>query len=87
MRDAYYSESLKSWVRMERQEDGEWCHTSGFGSREAALSFDMGRFADRSAKGKPLFGPSGLPSFLEEVDQTGPDLPQSSSKKLSRKGR
>jgi hypothetical protein len=86
MRDAYYSESIGSWVRMERQEDGEWCHTSGFGSREAALAFDMGRFVDRSAKGKPLFGPSGLPSFLEEVDSPVPDL-QSSLKKPRRKGR
>lgn len=35
--DAYYSKELKSWVRLERQEDGEWCHTSGFESREAAM--------------------------------------------------
>lgn len=65
-RTAYYSESLKSWVRMERQEDGEWCHTSGFGSMTAAMNFDMGRFPDRSARKTPLFGFSGLPSFLEE---------------------
>jgi hypothetical protein len=36
--DAYYSNELKSWVRLERQEDGEWCHTSGYSSREDALS-------------------------------------------------
>lgn len=65
MRSAYYSLELKSWVRLERQEDGEYCHTSGFGSRDAALKFDMGRFRDRSSKPKPMFGPSGLPSFLE----------------------
>jgi hypothetical protein len=34
---AYYSESLKCWVRLEREVDGEYCHTSGFESREAAL--------------------------------------------------
>ncbi|NDD54011.1 hypothetical protein EBZ39_09060 [bacterium] len=62
---AYYSEDLKSWVRLERQADGEYCHTSGFGSERAALGFDMGRFEDKSKKLKPLFGQSGLPSFLE----------------------
>lgn len=65
-RTAYYSEELKSWVRLERQEDGEYCHTSGFGSERAALDFDMCRFEDRSCKKKPLFGPSGIPSFLEQ---------------------
>lgn len=65
MRTAYYSESLKSWIRLERQEDGEWCHTSGFGSQRAALEFDSGRFEDKSKKKKPLFGASGIPSFLE----------------------
>lgn len=65
MTSAYYSEELKSWVRLERQVDGEYCHTSGFGSERAALGFDMGRFEDRSKKLKPLFGQSGLPSFLE----------------------
>jgi hypothetical protein len=37
MVDAYYSSDLKCWVRMERQADGEWCHTSGFHTREEAL--------------------------------------------------
>lgn len=69
MRTAYYSEELKSWVRLERQADGEYCHTSGFGSREAALEFDMDRFKDGSGKKKPLFGASGLPSFLEEFPE------------------
>jgi hypothetical protein len=62
---AYYSENLKSWVRLERQADGEYCHTSGFGSERAALGFDLCRFEDKSKKMKPLFGQSGLPSFLE----------------------
>lgn len=87
-RTAYYSESLKSWVRMERQEDGEWCHTSGFGSMRAAMEFDMGRFQDRSASTKPLFGPSGIPSFLEEeptVDCSTSAAPKSSTKKPRRK--
>ena len=87
-RDAYYSEDLKSWVRMERQEDGEYCHTSGFGSRAAAMEFDMTRFVDRSSSRKPLFGPSGLPSFLEEeVDSSGSGSTQCSSKKPRRKAR
>lgn len=68
-RSAYYSEHLNSWVRLERQEDGEYCHTSGFGSRDAALEFNMGRFKDRSGKTKPLFGASGIPSFLEDFPE------------------
>jgi hypothetical protein len=35
--DAYYSNALKCWVRMERQADGEWCHTSGYATRADAL--------------------------------------------------
>jgi hypothetical protein len=35
--NAYYSNDLGCWVRLERQEDGEWCHTSGYESREEAL--------------------------------------------------
>lgn len=65
MRTAYYSDELGSWVRLEHQEDGEWCHTSGFGSERAALECDLSRFQDRSSEKKPLFGPSGIPSFLE----------------------
>lgn len=76
-RSAYYSEQSKSWVRMERQEDGEWCHTSGYGSERAALEFDECRFQDRSSRKKPLFGASGLPSFLEE---TSPEKPQRKGK-------
>lgn len=34
--NAYYN-SDGTWTRIERQPDGEWCHTSGFSSREAAL--------------------------------------------------
>lgn len=64
-RTAYYSESLKSWVRMERQEDGEWCHTSGFGSMLQAMNFETGG----SARKTSLFGPSGLPGFLEEQSE------------------
>lgn len=62
---AYYSEETKSWVRLERQEDGEYCHTSGFGSERAALEFKPEKFRGRSGRKKPLFGASGLPSFLE----------------------
>jgi hypothetical protein len=35
--DAYYSNDLECWVRMERQADGEWCHTSGYATRADAL--------------------------------------------------
>lgn len=87
-RSAYYSDRLGSWVRMEQQEDGEWCHTSGFGSERAALEADFSMFVDRSKKKKPLFGESGLPSFLEfcgEVEASVPAPPQSSSKKPRRR--
>jgi hypothetical protein len=53
--DAYYSKELKSWVRLERQEDGEWCHTSGYESREAAIG--------KIPEGRPV---SEMPSFLVE---------------------
>ena len=35
--DAYYSEELKCWVRMTREHDNEWCHTSGYSTRGEAL--------------------------------------------------
>ena len=34
---AYYSNELKCWVRMEKEIDGEYCHTSGYATREDAL--------------------------------------------------
>jgi hypothetical protein len=34
---AYWSNDLKSWVRLERLIDGEYCHTSGYSTREEAL--------------------------------------------------
>ena len=87
-RTAYYSDDSKSWVRLERQEDGEYCHTSGFGSERAALEFDMTRFRDRSAKAKPMFGPCGLPSFLEETPEpSSSSSEKTSSKKPRRRGR
>jgi hypothetical protein len=51
--DAYYSKELKSWVRLERQVDGEWCHTSGYESREEAMGIERSRA-------------SKMPSFLTE---------------------
>lgn len=47
--DAYYSNDLKCWVRLERLEDGEWCHTSGYASREDAVRgwCDWGKFTPR----------------------------------------
>ena len=36
-RTAYYSHELKSWVRLDREVDGEYCHTSGYETREKAL--------------------------------------------------
>lgn len=35
---AYYSTDLQSWVRMEKQEDGEYCHTSGYATEKEALA-------------------------------------------------
>jgi len=35
--DAYYSSELKCWVRLERQIDGEWCHTSGYATKADAV--------------------------------------------------
>lgn len=60
MFDVYYSNELKSWVRLQREVDGEYCHTSGYASKEEAM-------------GK-IFVPykSNLPKFLEESqDETG----------------
>jgi hypothetical protein len=37
MISAYYSNDLKCWVRLERCEDGEYCHTSGYKTKEEAL--------------------------------------------------
>lgn len=34
---AYYSNELGSWVRLDREVDGEYCHTSGYASKEEAL--------------------------------------------------
>lgn len=34
---AYYSDELKCWVRLEKMEDGEYCHTSGYMSEKEAL--------------------------------------------------
>jgi len=45
-RSAYWSEDLETWVLMERKEDGEWCHTSGYESREEALGLCSGSAAD-----------------------------------------
>lgn len=55
---AYYSEELKCWVLMEREVDGEWSHTSGFKTREAALGIQV--------VPKRLFDRFGIPSFLTE---------------------
>lgn len=35
--DAYYSNEMRCWVRLEREADGVWCHTSGYASREEAM--------------------------------------------------
>jgi hypothetical protein len=40
--DAYYSNDLKCWVRLEREADGEWCHTSGYATRADALAVFRG---------------------------------------------
>jgi hypothetical protein len=56
---AYYSAKLESWVRLERCEDGEFCHTSGYATRDEALGTD-GPVVTKS----PEFSADGLPSFL-----------------------
>jgi len=35
---AYWSEELKCWVRLEKMEDGEYCHTSGYKTEKEALA-------------------------------------------------
>ena len=59
---AYYSKELMSWVRLERQLDGEWCHTSGYATQEEAVGVSKPNLV----RHKPLFGIYGMPSFLEE---------------------
>ena len=41
MRSAYYSRELGSWVRMERQVDGEYCHTSGYETEADAIGVTL----------------------------------------------
>jgi len=55
---AYYSSELKCWVRMEKQEDGEYCHTSGFDSYDAAMGIDFNKM------NVPLWDTNGMPTFL-----------------------
>jgi hypothetical protein len=40
MISTYYSQELKSWVRMTKECDGEYCHTSGYSTREEALGIE-----------------------------------------------
>lgn len=58
-RHAYYSKDLKCWVRMEGpQEDGEFCHTSGFSSYIEAMGIAL--------KMKAQWDVHGMPSFLTD---------------------
>ena len=34
---AYFSNETKTWVRLEKLEDNEYCHSSGYPSRLCAL--------------------------------------------------
>jgi hypothetical protein len=52
MRSAYYSSELSSWVRMDRQADGEYCNTSGYETEAEAL-------------GVKLYEAPRVPSWLE----------------------
>jgi len=45
-RSAYWSNDLQTWVLLEEQADGEYCHTSGYESREDALGLCAGSAAD-----------------------------------------
>ena len=60
--DAYYSDELKCWVRMERECDYEWCHTSGYPSREAALA---------GCRHLPLYSEPPLPAWLQPSTNDG----------------
>lgn len=55
---AYYSKELKSWVRMTREHDGEYCHTSGYATRDEAIGLPPVVAKRRG------FSESGLPDFL-----------------------
>lgn len=56
--DAYFSSAMKCWVRMERLEDGEWCHTSGFTTRNDALKQEGEESDDASAR-RPAHSTAG----------------------------
>jgi hypothetical protein len=43
---------------MEKQEDGEYCHTSGFDSYDAAMGIDFNKM------NVPLWDTNGMPTFL-----------------------
>jgi len=52
---AYFSKELQSWVRLEPQCDGEYCHTSGYETYEEAMGL-----------GKPVDLESTMPAWLLE---------------------
>lgn len=58
--DAYYSNELKCWVRLERQVDGEYCHTSGYQTKDEALNKNIVPYSIAS-----------MPSFLTETENEG----------------
>lgn len=74
----YFSKEHNSWVRMERQVDGEFCHLSGFSNEYEALAGKYVPLYSEPAlpdflvetKSKPvgLFDKYGMPSFLSETN-------------------
>lgn len=56
---AYWSNDL-GWVRLEKCEDGEYCHTSGYLTRDSAMGLETNSSIDS------LWDENGLPSFLRE---------------------
>lgn len=75
----YWSAETKSWVRATKEADGEWTHTSGFSSEEAAiLNNNYIKFysepplpsflqeENKNNRPKGLWDKYGMPSFLSE---------------------
>lgn len=74
---AYFSKEHGSWVCLEKQEDGEYSHLSGFSNKYAALAknYNLRLYGEvplpeflREEKPQPkgLWDQYGMPSFLSE---------------------
>ena len=43
---AYFSHETKAWVRLEKLEDNEYCHSSGYPSRLCALLGSLDSYSE-----------------------------------------